>query len=126
MKVTDGVFGPLARRLTALDVQRTYKRAMAEAADEGREELRIELDAAGAPRSVRDAIHVLREPAASLTASVGVDWRDKEAAQAALDWEYGSADHTVAPHATFRMISEDMADHASALAAQEFARQVVG
>lgn len=124
--VTDGVFGPLASRVRRIDVGKTFKQAMDVAADEGRETARIELHAEGAPLALRDAVHVLREPTGSLSRGIGVDSKNSSVADLAMDWEFGSADHSTPPHGTFRMISEEMSDDASEEAARRFAARVVG
>lgn len=121
--ITDEVFAPLASRLGKIDVEKTYREAIQVAAGDGVEYLRMELAAEGAPRNVREAVKVLKTQ--GLTGGAGIP-DSNPASDDALEWEYGAMDGSTPPHGTFRMVSQDMADDASAEAATRFSKQIVG
>lgn len=121
--VIDEFAGPLAKRLAAIDVERTYRQAIEIAADEGVEMLRMELEAEGAPSNIARSIHTLRLQ--GLQGGAGI--RDSDpASDDALEWELGAMDGSTPPHGTFHFVSEDMADVASEEAAARFTNQIVG
>jgi len=121
--ITDGVFGPLARRLNSIDVDRTYRQSLEVAADEGAEMLRMELQAEGAPREIAAAVRPF--PVVGHVAAAGI--RDENpVSDDALEWEYGAMDGSTPPHATFRFVADDMADVATEEAARRFSEQIVG
>ena len=120
---TDEVFGPMAKRLGSIDVEKTFREAIDVAAEDGVEYLRMELAADGAPRNVREAIKKLRTQ--GLAGGAGI-LDSNPTSDDALEWEYGAMDGSTPPHGTFRMVAEDMADDASAEAAQRFGRQIAG
>ena len=107
MKTTDTFAGPLAKRLEALDVEDVIEDAYDIAVDEGREILRRELEAEGAPRAVIDAVQLIPEER-YLHATVGVPG-DHPAADAAEDFEYGDVDQQMSPAFVFRDTSQEMA-----------------
>jgi hypothetical protein len=118
---TDDAFAPLAKQLGTIDVDRTFRRGLDVGADIGVDLLREELMADGAPEHVIDAVHVLNER--GLSRAVGVN-ASHPAAQDASDWEYGSPDHSVAAHGTFRLTSPDIAEAVAGETAEEFAFQL--
>lgn len=124
MKVTDRFAAPLAKRLGSADVEDLIETAFDIAVEEGREFLRRELRAEGAPREVAEAVGLIPEER-YLHATVGVPG-DHPAAEAAADFEYGDFDHQQQPHGTFRAVQDDMADVAAGELAGNLARVIHG
>lgn len=120
---TDEVFAPLSKRLGSIDVERTFRQSIEIAVDEGREILREELRAEGAPREIAE--HVRGLGVRGLVGATGIPDRDP-VSDDALEWEYGAMDGSTPPHQTFRFAADDMASVAADDAAQRFARQIVG
>lgn len=119
--IKDEVFAPLAKRLASINVEHTYRQAIEVAVDEGREMLRHELRAEGAPREIAD--HVRGLGVRGLTGATGIPDRDP-ASDDALEWEFGAMDGSTPPHRTFSFVADDMADMAAGEAATRFSKQI--
>lgn len=121
--ITDGVFGPLAKRLGKIDVAQVYRQGIEVAVDEGREILREELRAEGAPREIGEHIRVLG--VRGFVGSTGIPDPDP-VSDDALEWEYGAMDGSTPPHQTFAFVAQDMARVAAAEVASRVTRQIIG
>lgn len=120
---TDEVFAPLAKRLGTIDVERTYRQAIEVATDEGREMLRHELRAEGAPSTIGAHVRVLG--VRGFVGATGIADRDP-VSDDALEWEFGAMDGSTPPHRTFSFVADDMAAVAGTEAARRFSEQIVG
>jgi hypothetical protein len=119
----DEVFAPLAKRLEQINVEQVFGTSMRVAGNEGRELLREQLRAEGAPAHIATKSRFLGVQ--GLTAAVGIPDTDP-ASDDALEWEYGSMDGSTPPHQTFSFVADDMAAIASDEAAERLSKKIAG